>query len=89
MHIELQQKDAIENALIIEKEIYKWVVIRFEYVDMPNVMNTLKKYNLEMKDSVFELKCKLTTNLKLDLADAIEKELKSLMTVKIDTKGIY
>lgn len=82
-------KEAIENALIIEKEIYKWVVIRFEYIDMPNVMNLLKKRNLEMSNSTFELKCELTTYFKLDLVEVIEDELKGLSTVNIDVKGIY
>jgi len=82
-------KEAIEHASIIEKEIHKWIIVKFEYEDMPNVMNILKKYDLKMSDNIFELKCELTTYLKLELVDSIEKELNGLITVKIDTKGIY
>ena len=82
-------KEAIENASIIEKEIYKWIIVKFEYVDMPNVMNILKKNNLEIIDTNYELKCELSTFLKLEIAEAIEKELNGLDTVKIDVKGIY
>lgn len=82
-------RDAIENGSIVELEIYKWIELTFDYIDMPKVMNILKRNKLEMIDNQFEVSCRLTTFLKLDLANGIEAELKSLVTVKIIEKGIY
>jgi len=82
-------KDAIENGVVIELEVFNWVKITFEYIDMPHVMNVLKKYQLKMIDNKFEESCELTTNLPLDMTEAIEGELENFETVKIESKGIY
>ena len=82
-------KDAIESGEIVELEVFHWVKIKFEYVDMPNVMNVLKKHNLKMIDNIFETSCELTTNLSLDKTESIEGELKAFETVEIESKGIY
>lgn len=82
-------KDALQNGTIIEKEVFEWVQLTFEYVDMPSVMNILKKRNLEMVENQFELNCRLKTNLRLTFATEIKKELKMLKTVEIEPLGIY
>ena len=82
-------KEAILEGEIIELEVFDWVRITFEYIDMPYVMNTLKKYQLKMIDNKFEVSCELTTNLSLELSEAIRSELESNETVKIESKGIY
>jgi len=82
-------KEAVENGTVVELEVFKWVTISFEYVDMPNVMNVLKRYNLKMVDNIFKETCLLTTNLQLDKAESIESELKSYSSVEIKLKGIY
>jgi len=82
-------KEAIEAGKIIELEVYNWVRIRFEYVDMPNVMNTLKKHRLKMIDNIFETSCELTTNLTVQLSESIIAELEAFTTVKVESKGIY
>jgi uncharacterized YigZ family protein len=82
-------KEAILEGEIIELEVFDWVRITFEYIDMPNVMNTLKKHQLKMIDNKFEVSCELTTNLSLELSEAIRSELESNETVKIESKGIY
>jgi uncharacterized YigZ family protein len=82
-------KEAINNGQIVELEVFEWVIIRFEYIDMANVMNILKKHQLKMIDTIFEVNCELTTNLRLDFAESIRKELKENDTVKIESKGIY
>ena len=39
--------------------------------------------------TIFEVSCELTTNLRLDFAESIQKELKGNETVKIESKGIH
>jgi uncharacterized YigZ family protein len=82
-------KEALITAKIIEHEVYEWVEVSFEYVDMPFVMNLLKKYRLEMRENIFELSCTLKTNLRLSLANGIKADLKSLESVEVETIGIY
>ena len=36
-------KDAIENAKIVEFEMFHWVELNFDYMDMPHIMNIRKK----------------------------------------------
>lgn len=82
-------KDALENGEIVEREVFEWILIRFDYADMPAVMNILKKYHLEQVDPLFELKCEVKTNLKRTFAEEIKLELNTLGSVEIDTIGIY
>lgn len=82
-------KDAIENGEIVELEVFNWVKITFEYIDMPHVMNILKKYQLKMIDNKFEESCELITNLSLEMSETIQGELENYETVEIESKGIY
>ncbi|MEJ6598713.1 MAG: hypothetical protein QNL36_01220, partial [Crocinitomicaceae bacterium] len=68
---------------------FEWVKVSFEYIDMVKVMNILKMHQLKMIDTIFEVSCELTTNLKLDFSESIQKELKGNETVKIESKGIH
>lgn len=82
-------KDALENGEIVQREVVEWILIRFDYADLPSVMNTLKKHQLEQVDPLFELQCEVKTNLKRTFAEEIKSELNTLGSVEIDTIGIY
>ncbi|NRA13251.1 MAG: YigZ family protein [Crocinitomicaceae bacterium] len=82
-------KEAIKDGDIIELEVFEWVKITFDYIDMSNVMNILKKHQLKMIDTIFEVNCELTTNLGLNFSEEIQMELKENDTVNIESKGIY
>ncbi len=82
-------KEALNTSEILEREVFEWIIIEFEYNVMVRVMNILKKYRLEMVEKVFELSCKLKTNLPMDSAELIRDELCSLETLEIESIGIY
>lgn len=82
-------KDAIQNGVIIERELFEWIHLSFGYEDMPHIMNVLKKHNLDIKDSKFEIGCELSTNLDLKNNKPIKKELRQFESLKIKIKGIY
>lgn len=82
-------KEAIEAGKIVEKEVFEWVWINFEYSDMPDVMNTLKKFQLEMIEHEFELTCRIKTNLTLNFAAEIKAELNTFDSVNIIEIGRY
>jgi uncharacterized YigZ family protein len=82
-------KEAIEATTIIELEVFQHLHLSFDYADMNGVMNTLKRWGLEMKNHVFEHACELELDLPLVSADDIEAELKAFETVIITNKGVY
>jgi uncharacterized YigZ family protein len=82
-------KQAIQNGKIIERELLEWVKLFFSYKDMPHVMNILKKYDLPINNSKFEVSCELKTALELNKAKAIKDELFQFDSIKLDSSGIY
>ncbi len=82
-------KDAINNGNIITEEVYRWVRIEFDYAAMPGVMNLLKRNQLEMVEKEFESTCMIKTNLPINFADEIVRELSTAGEVKIEELGIY
>lgn len=82
-------KEAILAGKIMEQEVFEWITIRFEYADMPRVMNLIKKHQLEMVEHAFEISCRIKTNLSINLAQEIKSELTNLNSVEIDVIGTY
>jgi uncharacterized YigZ family protein len=82
-------KEAIENGKIIELEVFEWLDLRFDYIDMPGVMNLLKKYKVDIENQNFELACLLKVRLKLEHKEIIKEELEGFDSLKIIIKGIY
>jgi len=82
-------KEAILAGKIVEREVYEWINIYFEYPDMPAVMNLIKKHQLEMVEHEFEVSCKIKTNLSTTFAEEIKAELDALDSVEINEIGIY
>ena len=82
-------KEAILAGKIVEREVYEWININFEYPDMPTVMNLIKKHQLEMVEHEFEISCRIKTNLRINFAQEIKAELNSLDSVKINVIGTY
>jgi len=82
-------KEAIQNGIIVELEVYDWVDVLFDYQDMPHVMNLLKKHNLTLSNNEFEESCKLTTFMDVNKAAGIKAELLKYESVKLIEKGVY
>lgn len=82
-------KEAIENTEIVVVEVYDRITIRFEYADMVPVMNTLKKWGLEMDAHAFEETCSIDCSLPTTNSAVICAELDSFETVSIKQNGRY
>lgn len=82
-------KEALQAGKIVEREVFEWVNITFEYPDMPAVMNLIKKHQLEMVEHEFEISCRIKTNLSVNFAEEIKSELTSLESVEINVIGTY
>ena len=82
-------KEAIEEGDIVEKEVFEWVQLNFDYVDMPTVMSFIKKYNLHIEKQEFEINCEMVLSLPLNQKENLKSELIDLSTMKLIIKGIY
>ena len=82
-------KEALSNATIVELEIYDWVELNFGYEDMPQVMNFLKKNNLNPKNKSFESACSVVINLPLQTSQTMKSDLQSFDSMEIVELGRY
>jgi uncharacterized YigZ family protein len=56
--------EALKNASIIKKYVFRTYILKFRYEDMNAVMKVLKDMNLEQWDQKFELNCELKLKVK-------------------------
>ncbi len=82
-------KEALESAVIVEKEIFEWVKLKFEYSDMPSVMSYIKQKGLEIQKQVFENDCEIVLNLPLNFKDLFKADLEEFSTLELEILGIY
>lgn len=82
-------KEAIQEAEIIELEIFEWVNLKFSYEDMPSVMSLVKQKGLVIHEQLFDLDCKLKLNLPLQNKDLLKNEFEKFSSVEIEIIGIY
>ena len=82
-------KEALLNGVIVQREVYEYIELRFNYEEMPMVMHVLKRYGLEMMSNDFTLDCSLTTKLHLKEAALIKKELNKFASLNLCVTGIH
>lgn len=64
-------RDALENAIIIEKTVNDIYRIEFEYPLMNNVMKVLKDENIEQFNQRFEMDCSLDISIRTSMSNKI------------------
>lgn len=82
-------KEAIDNAKIIECEVFNWLELSFPYDSLPETMNKIKQYSLFTSDQNFDLNCSLIVRIPLNLAEQLKQEFSSFDGMKIIDKGNY
>ena len=82
-------KEALSSGEIVVLEVFKWVQLIFNYEDMPGIMSAIKRNDLQMSDSNFEVNCTLRLNLPLNKSDEIQEQLEEFKSVEIVDLGIY
>lgn len=75
--------DAINNAEIVEKLVEKWLLIKFDYSAMNQVMKVFKDEKLPQVDPQFDLSCKVKTHIRLSEWERIEQDLFKIESVDI------
>ena len=67
----LAASDALEKAVIIEKTVNDFYEIKFDYLQMSQVMKIIKDENLEQIQQNFELDCKLLFSVRKNKSNKV------------------
>lgn len=78
-------KFAIEEGKIIERQVTRFVQVKFPYPSMGGVMKILKDFQLEMHSNKFEIECELVVEVRLDAISPITSAFEDVdhVTVKL------
>lgn len=82
-------KEAVDIGEIIEKEVFEWLKLQFNYSDMPTTMSFIKQHSLTIEKQNFELTCELIIALPLNKKEVLKTELSDLPSMEITILGIY
>ena len=77
-------KDAIENAEIVTRTVYKVYRLSFDYALMNTVMKFLKDKNIEQFNQNFDLNCTLDIKVNIAEDESIISELSKIRELKTE-----
>lgn len=75
--------DALNNAEIIEQTVNNFYQITFDYSVMSEVMNFIKKHELNVSKQVFETSCLIEFSIRQNKAGFVVNELEKMKELKI------
>jgi putative IMPACT (imprinted ancient) family translation regulator len=76
-------RDALDNAVVVEKTIDEVYSLEFAYPLMNEVMRVLKEEGLEQQNPRFELNCYLEFSTRKSEADRIVAKFKNIFGISI------
>lgn len=62
-------EDALNQSVIIEKEVLRKFSIQYEYISTPEVMRLVKEFNLIMTDQQFGEQCSMQAEIPLQIKE--------------------
>jgi uncharacterized YigZ family protein len=80
--------DALSQAKIVENVVCDFYQITFDYAQMPDVMNALKKMNVELKSKDFAEKGSVQIAIPIDEIDEILLRFKALVLKKTEEEAM-
>jgi uncharacterized YigZ family protein len=75
--------NALENTVIIEKIIRTAIEINFDYLAMNDLMMVLKEYDLELKESNFDLSCWAKILVRKELITIVMEKLEKIGNLNV------
>lgn len=81
--------DALQQAEIVEIEVFHHIRATFDYSVMPDVMNWLKRMNIDYSNQQFELNCNIDMKFPLDSIAELKEQLKDLGDIELFFLGEY
>lgn len=79
----LAAADAIANAKIVERTVNELYELRFDYLQMNDVMKIMKDEKLEQRSQVFELRCELVFSVRKSNAVRVYDLFKKIAGLEI------
>lgn len=79
-------EEALKMATIIEKTVNDFYTIAFDYLQMNDVMRTIKDYNLVITDQSFDNNCSITVAIRQTQVNQSVAKLNKLEGIKITYK---
>ena len=76
--------DAINNSEIIECIVRDYFKIRFNYINMYEVMKIMKDENLQQSDQSFGIDCSLKVGIRISRRDQLVSRFTAIENLKID-----
>lgn len=76
--------EALKNAEIVNKTLNDIIDIRFEYIDMNNVMKVLKSEKPEQLKQKFDLDCYIKLSIRQSARDKLLERLKKIESLKYE-----
>jgi uncharacterized YigZ family protein len=82
-------EDALQQAVVVEKEVVKGYLILYEYSATPEVMRLIKEFNITIVDQQFGEQCSMQAEISLKMKEGfldkidLMKALGTQLTVKV------
>lgn len=80
-------QEAIEAGTIVERELMEYIEISFDYKDMPEVMNTIKRLDLQLISKDFSEYGKMKLALDFERSAELKETLKAFDSLKMKELG--
>jgi putative IMPACT (imprinted ancient) family translation regulator len=80
-------RTAIENGVIIEKQVMSRYRVNFPYEAMSPVMSLLKQHDIGFTNQEFDNSCQLETEIRAFFADGFTEALEKIPHVSFDFLG--
>ena len=75
--------DALQNAIIIEKTVNDIYELKFDYLQMNDVMKIIKDENLQVCSQNFELNCSLSFSVRKNSSNKVYEQFSKINNLKI------
>jgi uncharacterized YigZ family protein len=77
-------QEALVNAEIIEKTVNEIYEVRFEFVQMNDVMKVVKEFGLKVKNQLFDNQCTLQLEFRRNMTNQIIGKLEKIEPIEIE-----
>jgi uncharacterized YigZ family protein len=77
-------QEALAEAEIIEKTVNEIYEVRFEFVQMNDVMKVVKEFGLKVKNQLFDNQCTLQLEFRRNMTNQIIGKLEKIEPIEIE-----
>ena len=77
-------QEALVNAEIVEKTVNEIYEVRFEFVQMNDVMKVVKEFGLKVKNQLFDNQCTLQLEFRRNMTNQIIGKLEKIEPIEIE-----